>query len=236
MVARGLIAPVRKIEFGLLGPLEVSTTIGRFRLGRPSSARCWRCCCSRERGRLERPADRRAVGGGAASSGREGVQVPVSGLRKPLEPERDRREPMRARHPAPGYELRVEPTELDPTRFEPLVAEARGAARPVTCRRRGKLCEALALWRGRRSPISPMSRSPRRRSPASRSCASAALEDRIAADLELGRHADLVARARGAGRRASPARAPPRPADARALPLRPPGRGARGLPGGAPRP
>ena len=46
---------------------------------------------------------------------------------------------------APGYVLYVDPGELDLTRFEQLVADARGAP-PASAA--GKLSEALALWRG----------------------------------------------------------------------------------------
>ena len=60
---------------------------------------------------------------------------------------------------------------------------------------------------------------------------SCAIEARIAADLDAGRHADRRSRARGARRRAPSPRAPPGPADGRALPHRPPGRRARGVPG-----
>ena len=47
----------------------------------------------------------------------------------------------------------------------------------------------------------------------------AALEERIEADLALGRHADARRRARDADRRVPAPRAPARPADARAVPL-----------------
>ena len=50
-----------------------------------------------------------------------------------------------------------------------------------------------------------------------------------------GRHTEVVGRAGGAHRRASVARAPARPADARAVSLRPPGRRAARLPGRAAR-
>ena len=62
----------------------------------------------------------------------------------------------------------------------------------------------------------------------------AALEDRIDADLALGRHADARARARGRGRAAPAARAAARSAHARAVRRGPPGRGARGVPRRAP--
>ena len=54
------------------------------------------------------------------------------------------------------------------------------------------------MARAARSPTSPTSRSPRPRSRGSRSCASAALEQRIDADLALGRARGARRRARGA--------------------------------------
>ena len=58
----------------------------------------------------------------------------------------------------------------------------------------------------------------------------AALEERIEADLALGRHAELVGELEALIARAPAARAPARPADARALPLGQAGGGARGVP------
>ena len=55
----------------------------------------------------------------------------------------------------------------------------------------------------------------------------------MAADLELGRHAELIAELQGSGRARAAARAPAGAADPRPLPLRPAGRGAGGLPAGA---
>jgi hypothetical protein len=68
----------------------------------------------------------------------------------------------------PGYILRVEPSELDRSRFERLVAEAR-SVEPERAPR--LLREALALWRG--APLADLAYEPshRRRSRGSRSCA-----------------------------------------------------------------
>jgi DNA-binding SARP family transcriptional activator len=81
---------------------------------------------------------------------------------------------------APGYSLRIEEGELDLERFEQLVREGRerlaaGDAKAAA----SELESALALWRG------PAPGLDERRL--------AALEDRIEADLALGRHAQLVA-------------------------------------------
>ena len=88
-----------------------------------------------------------------------------------------------------GYVLRVAPGELDAHRFEQLVEQARAAAPREAA---GKLREALALWRGpaladftyEEFARSDIERLEERRI--------AALEQRIDADLALGRHADLA--------------------------------------------
>lgn len=81
---------------------------------------------------------------------------------------------------APGYLLRVEDGELDLDRFEQLVREGRERLAAGDARAASRELEsALALWRG------PAPGLDERRL--------AALEDRIEADLALGRHAQLVA-------------------------------------------
>ena len=110
------------------------------------------------------------------------VQVYVSRLRKLLP------EGTLVTSP-PGYVLAVEPEALDLRRFERLVAEAR-SAEPE--RAAGLLREALELWRG--PPLAEFEDEPFARSERGRldDLRLAALEDRIEADLALGRHADLV--------------------------------------------
>ena len=116
---------------------------------------------------------------------------------------------------ARGYELRLAPDDVDAQRFERLIA--RGAprealapvARPGARGRRGRTV------RGRGDP-------PAR--------GAAARGDR-AGDrrrLAAGRHVELVAELEVAGRGAAAPRAPAGAADARAVPLRPAGRGAAG--------
>ena len=100
------------------------------------------------------------------------LQVYVSQLRKALGKER-----LETR--APGYRLRVEPGELDATRFERLVAE-------------GKPQEALALWRG--DPLSEFAYQRFAQAEIARveELRLTSLEQRIEQDLEAGRHAALV--------------------------------------------
>jgi DNA-binding SARP family transcriptional activator/pimeloyl-ACP methyl ester carboxylesterase/tetratricopeptide (TPR) repeat protein len=107
----------------------------------------------------------------------------VSTLRKLIGSERIRTRP-------PGYLLDVSPGEIDLARFESLVMRAREHDDPAE--RSSCLGEALALWRG--EPLAELRGEPL----ADREIARleelrlAALEDRIDADLALGRHHELV--------------------------------------------
>jgi class 3 adenylate cyclase len=91
---------------------------------------------------------------------------------------------------APGYMAVVGPDELDVERFERLVAEA---ADSDVSGRAACLREALSLWRG--PPLADLADEPFAGAEIRRldELRLAALEDRIAADLELGRHGELVA-------------------------------------------
>jgi DNA-binding SARP family transcriptional activator len=90
---------------------------------------------------------------------------------------------------APGYVLRVDPSELDAARFERLVKEAR-VADPE--RAEPKLRAALALWRG--PPLADFAYEPFAQAEIARleEARLEALELRIGADLAAGRHAELV--------------------------------------------
>ncbi|MFL5931010.1 MAG: BTAD domain-containing putative transcriptional regulator [Gaiellaceae bacterium] len=94
---------------------------------------------------------------------------------------------------APGYLLRVEPDAIDARRFESLVAdgkEALGVGRAEEAAR--ILRDALALWRG--PPLDEFAYEPFADAEAARlqELRLRTLEERIEADLALGRHADLV--------------------------------------------
>ena len=109
------------------------------------------------------------------------LQVYVSQLRKALGRDLILTQP-------PGYLIRVSDGELDLHRFERLVATAR-AEEPAQAAR--LLREGLALWRG--APLAELgdsfARAERARLEEQRL---AALEQRIEAELALGRHAELV--------------------------------------------
>lgn len=122
------------------------------------------------------------------------LHVHVANLRKVLEPHRrgDAR-PERLLTRAPGYVLRVSPDELDLLAFDALAKagqEALALGRYTDAA--GKLREALALWRG--PPLADVTERPFFKAAIVRLEESrfAVLEDRIEADLRLGRHGELV--------------------------------------------
>jgi len=110
------------------------------------------------------------------------LQNAVSQLRKALGPE-----VVETR--APGYALRAEKSAVDARRFEQLVDEARSAE----AERRVRLVrEALQLWRG--PPLADFSYDAFAQNEAARleELRLSAVEERIEAELELGRAAELV--------------------------------------------
>ena len=112
------------------------------------------------------------------------LQVYVSQLRKAIGADR-------LQTKAPGYSLRVEEGELDLDRFEFLVREAgTRSVEPADASR--LLTEALALWRG--PALAEFASEPFGPEAAARLEDSrlAALEERIEADLALGRDASLI--------------------------------------------
>ena len=115
------------------------------------------------------------------------VQISVSGLRKVLPAD-----VLRTR--APGYSIELGPQdELDLHRFERLAAAGRAAlAAGDPAAAADQLREALALWRG--SALAEFEAEPFARPEGDRleELRLVALEDRIDADLELGRATDLA--------------------------------------------
>ncbi len=112
----------------------------------------------------------------------QGVQVYVSRLRRLLPAETLLTRP-------PGYLLAAAPETIDLRRFERLVADAR-MADPERASR--LLREALELWRG--PALAEFGEEPFSRAEAGRleDLRLAALEERIEADLALGRHNELA--------------------------------------------
>jgi DNA-binding SARP family transcriptional activator len=176
------------MEFRLLGPLEIRTSDGTLPLGGEKQRALLALLLLNAnrvvaRDRLvdelwgERPPETAVAT----------IQVYVSRLRKLLP------EGTLATRP-PGYVLAVEPDAVDLQRFERLV----GAARDADPARSSELLrEALALWRG--PPLAEFAEEPFARAAAGRleELRLAALEQRVEADLELGRHAELVGELEG---------------------------------------
>lgn len=129
------------------------------------------------------------------STAPKALQVAVSRLRRALEPERSsgQTDGVLVTRP-PGYELRVERGQLDLHRFEDRMAVGRtalGAGDAVVAA--AEVDEALALWRG--APLGDLAYEASLQADIARleELRIAALEDRVAANLLLGRHAELVA-------------------------------------------
>jgi DNA-binding SARP family transcriptional activator/streptogramin lyase len=94
---------------------------------------------------------------------------------------------------ARGYRLRVEPSRIDARRFEDLVAEGRRLRETgKTDRAAQALEEALSLWHG--APFENLADEAFVRGEAARleELRLTCLEERIDADLELGRHAEVI--------------------------------------------
>jgi predicted ATPase/DNA-binding SARP family transcriptional activator len=162
------------VEFRLLGPLEVLGDDGLpLPLGgrRPRALLALLLLRANEVVSTDRLIDG-IWGETPPASGSRAVQVHVHALRRALGADR-----ILTR--APGYLVRVEDDELDLHRFERLVEE-------------GSPESALALWRG--PPLADLAFEPfaQAETPRLEEARLAALEARIAADLDAGRHAALV--------------------------------------------
>ena len=179
------------MQFSLLGPLEVSegNRPVRLGLGRQRNVLILLLLHRNEAVSSERLVDT-LWGETPPPTAAKVLQNYVSQLRRALG-DRDGRRLQTRGH---GYALRVDDGELDLDRFERLVGEHGGSLahdRPAEAAVR--LREALALWRGpaladvayEAFAQGEIARLEERRS--------VALEERIDADLALGRHADLVA-------------------------------------------
>ena len=170
----------------MLGPLEVLDGGRRLDLGAPRQRAVLACLLLRANQVV--PADRLAEEiwpEGPPKTASKAIQVYVSALRKAFGDQRDALETR-----GPGYVLRVGKGELDLHEFERLVERAR-AEEPEA--RAATLRSALALWRG--APLADFTYELFVQVEAARleELRLLALEERIEADLALGRGAELVA-------------------------------------------
>lgn len=182
-------ASARKLEFKLLGPVEAWDERGRVAAGPPQQRALLALLLlnANEVVSCDRLIDE-LWGDQPPETATKVVQVYVSRLRKALEPAPACDAGKVLVTQSPGYVLRVGPADLDVYRFERLLEEGRkmlstGNARNAAERFR----EALGLWRG--PPLADFSFEPFAQAEVGRlnELRLAALEDRIEADLALGR-------------------------------------------------
>ncbi len=172
------------LEFRLLGPLEVVGDDGPLPLG-GMRQRALLAALLLRAGQVV-PTERLVDdlwGEEAPRTATTSLQNGVSALRKLLGPD-----VLETR--SPGYVLRVNGGQIDSARFEQLLADAR-TAQPAE--RAAALRQALALWRGpalAELAFNEFAQAEIRRLEELRLVAR---EERIGADAELGRHADVVA-------------------------------------------
>jgi DNA-binding SARP family transcriptional activator len=171
------------MDFRVLGPLEVAGDEGTVALGgvKQRAVLAMLLLHANKVVSSDRLIDA-LWGASPPLTARKGIQVYVWRLRGALAGER-----LVTR--SSGYVLYVEPEELDLARFEQLVAEARRAPAESAA---AKLREALGLWRG--PPLEDLAYEQFAQSEVARleELRVAAVEQRVEADLALGRHAELV--------------------------------------------
>jgi DNA-binding SARP family transcriptional activator len=172
-----------ELEFRILGPIEVRSNGEALQLGGPKQ-RALLALLLVDAGRAvstDRLIDA-LWGEHPPKTAATSLQNFVSQLRKLLGPDVLVTKP-------PGYLLRIDPSRLDAARARALAEEAKTAALD---KRAAKLREALALWRG--PPLGEFAFEAFAQSEIGRldELRLAVLEDRIDADLEAGRHAEVV--------------------------------------------
>nr|WP_296067530.1 AfsR/SARP family transcriptional regulator [uncultured Actinoplanes sp.] len=169
----------------LLGPIEAFSGPVRVPLGSPQQ-RCLLAALALDVGHVvsvDRLADI-VWSGEPPQSARNALQVSVSRLRRVLEQDDDGH-PMRLLTRAPGYLLEADPQDIDAHQFGALVATAREVTDAGL--RARLLREALRLWRG--DALNDLDGTVRERlAGALDETRWTATEDRIDADLRLGRH------------------------------------------------
>jgi WD40 repeat protein/DNA-binding SARP family transcriptional activator len=188
------------MRFHVLGPLEVEADDGPLVLGGPKERLLLALLLTRPNQVVSVEA---LVGGlwgeQPPATAAKTLQSHVKRLRRALEPGRARgaaAEVLVTRQP--GYLLRVAPRALDATRFEELTAQARRALADGQADAAGSLLrEALGLWRGQAFEEFLAADVAVAEADRLAELRRVAVEDRIEADLRLGRHRQLVAELEG---------------------------------------
>jgi WD40 repeat protein/DNA-binding SARP family transcriptional activator len=184
------------MRFRVLGPLEVEADDGPVVLGGPKERLLLALLLTRPNQVV--PVETLVLGLWGEQpppTAAKTLQSHVKRLRRALEPARARGaagEVLVTREP--GYLLRVAPGALDAAQFEELTAAGRRALADGSGERAGPLLgEALGLWRGRAFEEFLDTDVGAAESDRLAELRLVALEDRLEADLRLGRHRELVA-------------------------------------------
>jgi predicted ATPase/class 3 adenylate cyclase len=183
------------VEFAVLGPLEATRggTPIALGAGRQRALLALLLIHANEVVPSERLIDE-LWGADPPAGAAHSLQVYVSGLRKALEPERAPGVPAQVVVTrTPGYLVRVDDRALDRLRFERLLGEGRQALREGDPRGAARqLGEALGLWRGPALVDFAYEAFAEAEAARLEDLRVSALEDKIDADLALGRHGELV--------------------------------------------
>jgi DNA-binding SARP family transcriptional activator len=183
------------VEFRLLGPIEVRDNGEALALGgaKQRSLLAILLLNANEVVSSDRLIDE-LWGAEAPETAAKALQVHVSQLRKVLEPDRRSGESARVLVTrSPGYLIQVDPEQLDLGRFHRLAAAGRDALAAGDHETAARaLREALELWRG--PPLAELAYADSARREISRleELRLGVLEDRIQADLDCGRHAEVI--------------------------------------------
>jgi WD40 repeat protein/DNA-binding SARP family transcriptional activator len=184
------------MRFQVLGPLEVEADDGPVVLGGPKERLLLALLLTRPNQVVPVEALIQGLWGEHPPlTAAKTLQSHVKRLRRALEPGRARgvAGEVLVTH-QPGYLLRVAPGALDATRFEELTAKARRALSDGQADAAASLLrEALGLWRGQAFEEFPDADVAVAEADRLAELRRAAVEDRIEADLRLGRHRELVA-------------------------------------------
>jgi YVTN family beta-propeller protein len=183
------------MDFRILGPLEVTDRGRRIELGGRKQRALLAILLLR--GNEVVPADKlidELWGETPPPTAPKTLQAHISRLRRSIstdDPSKDEEGPLETR--GHGYVLRVEPEQLDAERFQRLLADgrralARGEPEPAA----EKVGEALALWRG--PALADFAYESFAQADIARleELRLSALEERVEADLALGRDAEIV--------------------------------------------
>jgi WD40 repeat protein/DNA-binding SARP family transcriptional activator len=188
------------MRFQVLGPLEVDADDGPVVLGGPKERLLLALLLTRPNQVVSVEALLRGLWGDQPPpTAAKTLQSHIKRLRRALEPDRARGaagQVLVTRQP--GYLLRVPPGALDVARFEELTATARRMLSQGQADAAASLLrEALGLWRG--GPFEEFLDTDFGAAEADRlaELRLVALEDRVEADLRLGRHRELVAELEG---------------------------------------